>query len=133
MEQNKNNFSVGTLIERFALIHKLPKRPKAKVSSIERDTVMTVFASSLFILALVASVFVIALTLHAHGRQALSLRAHLRACPGTMTVCWKVIERVPLTDLGALRTDRAVPRVRAAREPLRAAPRLEWPQLERAA
>lgn len=78
---------------------------------------MTAFAACLFALAAMASVFSILMTVRRYGPQAMSFRQQLAACPGTMVVTWKVIERVQLPALGTLR-----------KRPVRRAPaRLEWP------
>lgn len=78
---------------------------------------MTVFAACLFALAAMASAFSILMTIRRYGPQALTLRGQLAACPGTMVVTWKAIERVQLPTLGTLRK----------RPVRRAAARLEWP------
>lgn len=78
---------------------------------------MTAFAACLFGLAALASVLTIVATMRRHGGEALELRSQLAACPGTMVLSWKVIERVPVPALATLR-----------KRPTRRVPaRLEWP------
>lgn len=78
---------------------------------------MTVFAACLFALAAMASAFSILMTIRRYGPHTLTFRAQLAACPGTMVVTWKVIERVQLPVLASLR-----------KGPARRTPaRLEWP------
>lgn len=80
---------------------------------------MTAFAACLFTLATVASAWTILAAIRRHGPDALTLRAQLAACPGTMLLTWKVIERVPVPMLADLR-----------KRPIRRMPaRLEWPGL----
>jgi|7_EtaG_2_1085326.scaffolds.fasta_scaffold113874_2 hypothetical protein len=90
---------------------------------------MTAFAASLFALGAMVSLWVIFASWMRHGRKAFSLRSELQACPATLTVTWKMIERVPVPTLAALRTDRKVrsPRRQSQR------PALVWPGLEHAA
>ncbi|MEE4453518.1 hypothetical protein [Novosphingobium resinovorum] len=78
---------------------------------------MTAFAACIFALAALASALTIAATLRRHGADALALRARLAECPETLVLTWKVMERVPLPTLAALR-----------KRPARRIPaRLEWP------
>ncbi|GAB7553097.1 hypothetical protein NRB_26030 [Novosphingobium sp. 11B] len=78
---------------------------------------MTAFAACLFAFAAMASAFSILVTISRYAPQALTFREQLAACPGTIVVTWKVIERVELPALGALR-----------KRPIRrTAARLEWP------
>lgn len=95
---------------------------------------MTAFAASLFALGALVSAWVMAASWRRYGRDALALRARLEACPETMTLTWRMTERVPVSTLPALRTDRKVRCVRL--QPRR--PGREWPgaarqQLELAA
>ncbi|MFC6433574.1 hypothetical protein ACFSLT_00015 [Novosphingobium resinovorum] len=64
---------------------------------------MTVFAACLFALAAMASAFSILMTIRRYGPNALTFREQLAACPGTLVVTWKVIERVQLPALASLR------------------------------
>lgn len=84
---------------------------------------MTGFAASLFALAALASAWVIAVSWKQYGRDALALRARLEACPRTMTLTWKMIERVPLPAVAVLRMDRKARRAHLQRRN----PGLEWP------
>jgi len=86
---------------------------------------MTAFAACLFALAGLASAWTMLATVRRFGAAAAMLRTQLAACPDTMTVEWKMIERVAVPALGALRKR---PARRAAMQP-----GLDWPQLERAA
>lgn len=98
---------------------------------------MTVFAACLFALAGLASALTLATSLRRHGADALELRAQLRACPETTTLCWKVIERVPSPALALLRKDLLLRKDSAVRPAHRPAVTqdwsLDWPALERAA
>ena len=95
---------------------------------------MTLFAASLFALAALLSLWVIAASWARYGRDALALRARLKACPETIVLTWKIIERAPVIALSALRTN---PPARSChRRSVR--PGLAWPGadhrlLERAA
>lgn len=73
---------------------------------------MTVFAALLFAFAALVSARIIVASWLRHGRDALALRARLDACPEAMVLTWRMIERVPVPALPALRTDR---KERAAR------------------
>lgn len=78
---------------------------------------MTAFAACLFALAALASTWAIGAALRHYGTRALALRTELAACPQSLVVTWKMIERVPVPALAALR-----------KRPARRAPaRLEWP------
>lgn len=81
---------------------------------------MTVFAALLFAFAALVSARIIVASWMRYGRDALALRAKLDACPETMALTWRMIERVPVPALSALRKDRTA---RAARF----RPGLEWP------
>lgn len=84
---------------------------------------MTALAACLFALATFASVLAIAASWRRHGRDALALRAQLQACPETLVICWKAVERVPVPALASLRTVRGA---RPVRQGVRA-PGLDWP------
>ncbi|GFM27676.1 uncharacterized protein PY1_contig-02-39 [Novosphingobium sp. PY1] len=119
------------MVEQIRYFHKLSTTLSLTGSGAgpERKMVMTAFAASLFTLGAIVSLWVIAASWMRHGRKALALRAQLQACPGTLTVTWKMIERVPVPALAALRTDR---KGRPAhRQAQRSA--LVWPGLEHAA
>ena len=95
---------------------------------------MTAFAALLFALGAMMSVWIMGASWKRYGRDALAMRAKLAACPETFMLSWKVIERVQVPALAALRPDR---QARAGR-PLPQRPGLEWPgmgsrTLERAA
>lgn len=78
---------------------------------------MTAFATCLFAVAAFVSTWAILTALRRHGPDALTLRTQLGACPGTLVVTWKVVERVPVPALAVFR-----------KRPARRAPaRLEWP------
>lgn len=83
---------------------------------------MIAFAASLltpwlFVVATLASGAIMVATVRSYGSGAILLRAQLRNCPDTLTVTWKIVERVNLPVLGALR-----------KRPARRTPaRLEWP------
>ncbi|MGF7152361.1 hypothetical protein [Novosphingobium gossypii] len=85
---------------------------------------MIAFAASLlapwlFCTAALASGVVIVSTMRRYAPGARMLRAQLRNCPDTLTVTWKIVERVHLPALGSLR-----------KRPVRRMPvRLEWPGL----
>ena len=84
---------------------------------------MTVFAALLFTFAALGSTWVMVASWMRHGRRALALHAKLKACPETVILTWKMVERVPVQALSPLRADR---KVRPARyQQLR--PALEWP------
>jgi hypothetical protein len=87
---------------------------------------MTVFAVSLFALAALLSVWVIAASWRRYGQDALALRSRLKNCPETILLTWKVIERAPMTPVGILRRG---PAARPSRRPLR--PGLAWPGADR--
>lgn len=88
---------------------------------------MTVFAALLFAFAALMSARIIAASWMRYGRDALALRARLEACPEAMVLTWRMMERVPVQALPALRTDR---KVRSARlQPQN--PGLEWPDAAR--
>lgn len=87
---------------------------------------MTVFAASLFALAALLSVWVIAASWRRYGQDALALRSALKACPETILLTWKAIERAPLKPVGVLRRG---PAARASRRPHR--PGLVWPDADR--
>lgn len=88
---------------------------------------MTAFGASLFALAALASAWVIAASWLGYGREALALRARLDACPETMMLTWRMIERVPLPALTTLRTDRNANSHRCRQR----RPGLEWPAPDR--
>lgn len=95
---------------------------------------MTAFAASLFALGAMMSVWVMGTSWKRYGRDALAVRGKLAACPETFMLRWKLIERVQVPALAALRPDR---QTHAARL-LEQRPGLEWPgmgprTLERAA
>lgn len=83
---------------------------------------MTAFAASLFAFGAMMSVWVITTSWQRYGHDALALKAKLAACPDTLVLTWKMVERVPVPALGALRPDRA----RQGRL-LPQRPVLEWP------
>lgn len=77
----------------------------------------SLLAPSLFFCAAVVSTLVIAATVRRYGPGAMTLREQLRHCPATITVTWKMVERVAVPTLGSLR-----------KRPARRMPaRLEWP------
>ncbi len=90
---------------------------------------MTAFAESLFALAALASGWIIVASWMRYGRKALALRHDLANCPETLSIRWKVIERVTFEVAPAVRKARAAHR--AARTPAR--PGLAWPQMDLAA
>ncbi|WP_162792241.1 hypothetical protein [Novosphingobium sp. P6W] len=86
---------------------------------------MTAFATCLFALAALASLYALLATLHRFVPAAMALRAELEACRGTMTIEWKMVERVTVPALASLR-----------KRPSRRTedrPGLDWPTLEIAA
>lgn len=116
MEQKENYIPIGTLLEQILFFHKMSTALSGAGEGSE-GTVMIAFAACLFGLAALASTLTIIATMRRYGAEALSLRSQLAACPGTMTLTWKVIERVPVPALATLR-----------KRPIRRAPaRLEWP------
>lgn len=84
---------------------------------------MTAFAALLFAFGALASAWVIAASWMRHGRAAFALRARLDTCPETTVLTWRMIGRVPVPALDALRTDR---KVRPARLRMQR-PGLDWP------
>jgi hypothetical protein len=78
---------------------------------------MTAFAACLFALAALVSLGTIAASFRRYGAGAAMLRVQLANCPEAVMLTWKVIERVPVPALAALR-----------KRPERRIPaRLEWP------
>ncbi|WP_404481971.1 hypothetical protein [Novosphingobium sp. BL-52-GroH] len=86
---------------------------------------MTAFAACLFTLAALASAWTVLATARRFAPSAMALRAQLAACPGTLTIEWKMVERVTIPALATLR------KRPERRMPERAG--LEWPGLEIAA
>ena len=83
---------------------------------------MTALAACLFALAMLASVWSIAVTWRRFGAGALTLRAQLQACPESIVILWKSTERQQPV-LSPFRKGRAE---RPVRRNLRT-PALEWP------
>lgn len=77
---------------------------------------MTAFATCLFVLAALVSGWVVVSTSRRYGADALALRAQLAACPHTIEVWWRSVERRRRPALGVVSTRLE-----------RAAPGLEWP------
>ena len=84
---------------------------------------MTAFAACLFALAAVASLWIIGATWSRYGAQALALRGQWVACPQTLVICWRGVERAPVPAPAAFKTSRCL--VSESRR--RPAARLEWP------
>lgn len=88
---------------------------------------MTAFAACLFALAAFASLWIVAVSWHRYGPRALTLRPQLEACPETLVICWKIVERVPA--LASVRKGRVA---RPGRQRVRQ-PGLDWPGMALAA
>ena len=86
---------------------------------------MTAFATCLFALAAIASLYTLLATLRRFAPAAMALRSQLEACPATMMIEWKMIERVAVPALASLRKR---PSRRTADRP-----GLDWPTMEIAA
>lgn len=88
---------------------------------------MTAFAACLFALTVFASIWIIAASWRCYGPRALALRAQLEACPETLTIRGKIIERAPAPL--SFRTARAVrPDLQKLSQP-----GLDWPGMALAA
>lgn len=83
---------------------------------------MTAFAACLFALAALASAWTLLRTVRRFGPGAATLRAQLEACPRTMTLEWKSVERLPALPQVSLADFRKRPARRMASG-------LEWPQV----
>jgi hypothetical protein len=79
---------------------------------------MTALAACLFVLAAIASGWIMAASARRYGPGALSLRTQLEACPGTLVIWWRSVERQPLPACSI---------VRCRQVQLVPAPALEWP------
>jgi hypothetical protein len=79
---------------------------------------MTALAACLFVLAAIASGWIMAASARRYGPGALSLRTQLEACPGTLVIWWRSVERrpQPVRSIVSGRRVQLVP-----------APVLEWP------
>lgn len=84
---------------------------------------MTAFATCLFAIAAFASAWTILASWRRFAPAARMLRAQIAACPETLVLHWRSIERVETQPLSPIRMRRA------RRAPY--APGLEWPQAAR--